>query len=235
MSGLSVENLVVKGGGKRLVDGLSFEVREGEVVGLLGPNGAGKTTTFKALTGLLPVSSGTIRLFGEALSGPLHQRVRRGLGYLPQTTTLIEGLRVIQQVALALEARGEAPSEAVTYLEQVGIAELAERRTTDLSGGELRRVELARSLATQPRVLLLDEPFAGLAPKAIAGLRNEIRTLADSGLAILLTDHAVRDTMPICKRVVLMDQGSVVLQGSPKEVADHPIARQRWLGEDWSN
>ena len=235
MKGLCVENLVVKGGGKRLVDGLSFEVREGEVVGLLGPNGAGKTTTFKALAGILPWVSGTVRLSGEDLNGPLHRRVLKGLGYLPQTTTLIDGLRVIQQVAVALEARGEPASGARSYLEQVGITELAERNTTDLSGGELRRVELARTLATKPTVLLLDEPFSGLAPKAISALGDEIRGLADSGLAILLTDHAVRYTMPLCDRVVLIDRGSVVMQGSPQEVAGHPTARDRWLGEDWSD
>jgi len=156
MTSLAVRDLAVNRGGRRLVHGLSFELQRGEIVGLLGPNGAGKTTTFKALTGLLP-HSGEVRLGGVALRGSLHQRVRKGLGYLPQTTSLVEGLRVSQQVALALEARGASSAEAMTFLEQVGVSDLADRETTDLSGGELRRVELARTLATQPSVLLLDQ------------------------------------------------------------------------------
>ena len=233
MSALAVHDLSVRSGERRLVDGLSFELEPGEVVGLLGPNGAGKTTTFKALTGLLP-SSGTVSLGESPLRGPLHVRVRKGLGYLPQTSSLIDGLRVVQQVAVALEARGEAVSQALKYLDQVGVAHLSEREVRDLSGGELRRVELARTLATEPSVLLLDEPFAGLAPKAISELREEIRSLAHQGIAVLLTDHAVRDTMPICDRVLLIDRGCLVLQGSPEEVASHPTARDRWLGPDWS-
>ena len=233
MSALAVHGLSVRSGERRIVDGLSFELEPGEVVGLLGPNGAGKTTTFKALAGLVP-SSGTVSLGASQLRGPLHLRVRKGLGYLPQTSSLIQGLRVVQQVAVALEARGGAVSQALKYLEQVGIPHLSERETTDLSGGELRRVELARTLATEPSVLLLDEPFAGLAPKAISELREEIRGLADQGIAVLLTDHAVRDTMPICDRVLLIDQGCLVLHGSPAEIASHPTARDRWLGPDWS-
>lgn len=234
MSLLRAQELCVGHKGRLIVESLSFEVRSGEVVGLLGPNGAGKTTTFRALTGLIPVQSGHVFLRDEAVTGPIHRRVQQGLGYLPQTSSLIEGLSVLQQVHVALEARGEKTSAALSFLEQVGVSALADRKIDGLSGGERRRVELARTLATDPSVLLLDEPFAGLAPKAISSLSTEIRRLASTGIGILLTDHAVRETMPLCDRVVLLDMGRLVLQGTPAEVAAHPAAKDRWLGHDWS-
>jgi lipopolysaccharide export system ATP-binding protein len=217
-----------------LLDGVDLRVAPGEIVGLLGPNGAGKTTTFRALTGLIPLAAGEVHLGGALLEGPLHKRVRAGVGYLPQIPSLLEGLSVAQQLHVALEARGASRDDAVGYLARVGLEHLGDRSVEDLSGGEARRVEIARCLATDPKVLLLDEPFAGLDPKAIAILSKDIRGLAQSGLGVLVTDHAVRDTMPLCDRVLLLVQGRIVFQGTPEEIESSATARSRWLGEDWA-
>jgi len=230
---LRAESLVVKAGGKCLLDGVGIHVASGEIVGLLGPNGAGKTTTFRVLTGLLQPDAGAVYLNDAMLGGPLHQRVRAGLGYLPQTPSLLEGLSVVQQLYVALEARGAPRTAAEGYLERVGLQDRTSDSIATLSGGEIRRLEIARCLATDPRILLLDEPFAGLDPKSISRLSSDIRALADDGLGVLVTDHAVRETMPLCDSVSLLVQGSVVLTGTPQEIAENPTARSRWLGEDW--
>jgi lipopolysaccharide export system ATP-binding protein len=217
-----------------LLEGLSFEVQPGEIVGLLGPNGAGKTTGFRALTGLIDSATGEVLLNGRPLKGPLHQRIRAGLGYLPQKSSLIEGLNVEQQLHVALEARRAPLDLAQVYLARLGVEELAKRSVLSLSGGEVRQVEIARCLATDPQILLLDEPFAGLDPKAIRSLSAQITELASSGLGVLITDHAVRETLPLCDRVLLLVQGRVVAQGTPEVIAADPTAKSRWLGRDWS-
>ena len=231
---LVARGLGVSLGGRRVVDGLDLEVRGGEVVGLLGPNGAGKTTTFRLLTGLLPADSGEVLLDGQPLTGPLHARVRRGLGYLPQQRTVLRGLTVRQHVLLALEARGARGADADQLLADAGLTELAGQKATSLSGGERRRLELARCLATAPRALLLDEPFAGVDPVAVEGLTARISALARSGLAVLLTDHAVQAALGTCDRVALLDRGRCVASGTPDEIARDPVARERWLGDSFS-
>jgi len=234
MRGLLARNLRVRLGTHLLLDDINLEVNSGEIVGLLGPNGAGKTTTFRAITGLLPLNAGQVQLGGLPLDGPLYKRVRAGLGYLPQKSSLLEGLTVEQQLHVALEARGAPRSSAQSYLARMGIETLATRTVENLSGGEVRRLEVARCLATEPKILLLDEPFAGLDPKSISALARDIGGLAKAGMGVLITDHAVRETMPLCDRVLLLVQGRVMAQGTPKEIVANPTARSRWLGDDWS-
>ncbi len=231
---LEARGLVRSLGGRRVVDGVDLTVGSGEVVGLLGPNGAGKTTTFRLLTGLLAPESGDVRLRGERLTGPLHRRVRAGLGYLPQHATLFQGLTVRQHLWVPLEARGASRAEAEALLRDAGLESFADRPATTLSGGERRRLEIARCLAGAPSVLLLDEPFAGVDPVAVEGLAQSLRGLATSGLGVLITDHAVREAMGVCDRVVLLVEGRVVVEGAPDQVAADPQARERWLGESWS-
>jgi lipopolysaccharide export system ATP-binding protein len=215
------------------VDGVSLQVHAGEIVGLLGPNGAGKTTTFQAITGGLE-AKGEVFLEGIPLEGPLHVRARRGLGYLPQAPTLISGLSARRHLHLALEARGAPLGEAQDLLEKLGIGDCGDRTPRQMSGGEQRRLEVARCLAVGARVLLLDEPFAGLDPLIVKELGGLFRGLAQEGLGVLLTDHAVREALALCDRVLLMDTGRIVLAGSAAEVAEDPVARDRWLGEGFT-
>ncbi|MEE2751204.1 MAG: ATP-binding cassette domain-containing protein [Myxococcota bacterium] len=234
MSLLEARDVTVDYGPRCAVDHLCLTVGAGEVVGLLGPNGAGKTTTFRVLAGLLePRAGGMVLLDDRPLSGPLHHRVRSGLGYLPQDSSLLEGMSSIDQVSVALNARGAPVEQAMGFLEQVGLEDRAEAVPQELSGGERRRLELARCLAVLPRVLLLDEPFAGLDPRVVSELSGLIRSLAERGLGILLTDHAVREALAVCDRVLLLDEGRVLVEGTVEEVAVHPLARSRWLGEDF--
>ncbi len=230
---LSARGLSVRLGGQRRVDQLDLDVGAGTVVGLLGPNGAGKTTTFKLITGLLRADEGDVRLDGEPLHGPLSARVRRGLGYLPQRRTVLRGLTARQHLLLPLQARGASGDLADSLLADAGLTELADRPADRLSGGERRRLELARCLATAPRALLLDEPFAGVDPVAVEGLTARIAALAASGLAILLTDHAVRAALASCDSVVLLDRGRCVVRGTPAAIAADPVARERWLGAEF--
>lgn len=232
-AGLVVRGLRKRLGGRLVVDEVSFEVPAGRVVGLLGPNGAGKTTTFRLIVGLIAQDAGEILLDGEALTGPLHERVRRGLGYLPQGSALFSGLTVREQLLIPLEARGAPAAEADQLLADAGLTGLAQAAAAGLSGGERRRLAIARCLATRPRALLLDEPFAGVDPVATQALVARFRGLAAQGLAVLLTDHAAREALRACDEVVLLDQGRVVTRGAVEEVAADPRARARWLGEDF--
>lgn len=231
---LEATGLIRSLSGRRVVDDVGLTVRAGEVVGLLGPNGAGKTTTFRLLTGLLAPDAGQVLLRGQPLEGPLHARVRAGLGYLPQHATLFRGLTVRQHLWVPLEARGASRAQAESLLQDAGLTALADAPAVRLSGGERRRLEIARCLAGDPAVLLLDEPFAGVDPVAVGELATRFRSLADGGLGVLLTDHAAREALELCDRVVLLVEGRVVLRGSPADVASDPQARALWLGQAWS-
>ena len=231
---LSAAGLRKSFAGRPVVQGVDLHVAPGEVVGLLGPNGAGKTTVFRMLAGLLALDAGEVRLQGQDVSAlPLHARAQRGLGYLPQQPTVFRGLSVQANVQLVLEARGRPTALAAGILAEAGLEHLASAAAQTLSGGERRRLEIARCLAGEHVVLLLDEPFAGVDPVAVQDLQARVRALAQRGLGILMTDHAVREAMGICQRVVVIDGGIAVCAGSPEQVARDPHVRARYLGDDF--
>jgi lipopolysaccharide export system ATP-binding protein len=222
--------------GRKVVDGVSFDVRPGEVVGLLGPNGAGKTTSFHCVVGLVRQDAGEVLLGGRELTGlPLHARARLGLGYLPQEPSIFRALTVRENFLLVLEGLGlparEREEKARAQLEEFGLVRVAQSRGETLSGGERRRAEIARLLLSGPRFLLFDEPFAGIDPIAVAELQKLIFALKQKGLGILITDHAVRETLASCDRAVLLVEGRLLEAGTPEEIAASPRARALYLGE----
>lgn len=217
-------------GGRRVLDGVDLSVEPGQVVGLLGPNGAGKTTCFRLIAGLDRPDAGTVSLDGVPLDGlPLWRRVRLGLGYLSQEPSVFRGLTVRQNLLVPLERLGQT-ARADALLEEAGLLALAESAAGTLSGGERRRLEIARCLAASPRVVLLDEPFSGVDPVAVADLQGRIRGLAARGIGVLITDHAVREALSVCDRALLLDGGRPLFGGTPEEVANEPQARARYLG-----
>ncbi len=231
--GLVAVGLTRSYGRRCVVRDVSLTVAPGTVHGLLGPNGAGKTTIFRMLAGVERPDAGTVTLDGCPLDSlPLHARARLGLGYLPQEDTLFRDLDARGNVALAAAMVRHGP-DPDALLARVGIAHLAARRVDGLSGGERRRLEIARLLALSPRLLLLDEPFAGIDPVAVAGLQALVRALAAAGLAVLVTDHAVRETLAVCDRATLVESGTVQVEGTPSVVANDQRARDRYLGPDF--
>ena len=222
--------------GRRVVDQVSFDVGPGEVVGLLGPNGAGKTTSFHCVVGLVNPEGGTVHLAGRDLSGlPLHGRARLGLGYLPQEPSIFRKLSVRDNLLLVLEGRGlgtqERNARADAQLTEFGLTRVALSLGETLSGGERRRAEIARLLLSEPQFVLFDEPFAGVDPIAVAELQKLIATLKKKGLGILITDHAVRETLHACDRAVLLVEGKLLEAGTPAEIAASERARAVYLGE----
>lgn len=212
-----------------VLHGLDLQVYAGEVLGLLGPNGAGKSTTFSILAGRLQPDSGTVYMGADCLDGlPLWRRVRAGLGYLSQEPSVIRAMTVADNIGLV----GSGVNVAAA-LEAAGLTDLADAPASTLSGGERRRLEIARSLATAPDVLLMDEPFSGVDPVGVDGLKQTIRQLASRQMGVLLTDHAVRAALEVCDRVILLDQGQVMKAGTPSEVAADPHVQSRYLGTEF--
>lgn len=223
---------------RRVVNGVSLVVRRGEAVGLLGPNGAGKTTCFYMITGLIPPDSGTIWLDGEDItSQPMYQRSRMGLGYLAQEASIFRGMTVEQNIMAVVELnhpRDQLKAETDRLLNELHIDHLRHAPATGLSGGERRRVEIARALAGRPSFILLDEPFAGIDPLAIADIRSVIRYLADQGIGVLITDHNVRETLDITDRVSIISGGSVLFEGTAEEAVNDAEVRRVYLGENYA-
>lgn len=233
---LSAQGLVKSYGGRRVVNNVSLELNRGEVVGLLGPNGAGKTTTFHMITGFIKPDAGKIFLDGVDITGlPVYRRAQRGLGYLSQEPSIFRKLTVEENIRAILEMlsvpKPEISRRVEELLGKLNIAHLAHQRGGTLSGGERRRVELARALATKPAFLLLDEPFTGVDPIVRAEIQQIIRTLCQEGLGILITDHNVRETLEITHRAYLMYDARVLISGTAEELIQNQRAREVYLGE----
>ena len=234
---LRAEGLVKAYRRRRVVDGVRLEVAPGEIVGLLGPNGAGKTTTFNMVVGLVPAEAGRVWLGGQELTGlPIHRRARAGLGYLPQEPSIFRRLTVRQNFLAVLElnpslGRAAREARAQGLIEEFGLTTVAESLGEQLSGGERRRAEIARSLIPAPRFMLFDEPFAGVDPINVGDLQRQIARLKERGLGVLITDHNVQDTLRIVDRAYLIAQGQVIEEGTPRALADSERARTVYLGE----
>jgi len=237
---LEVRGLVKIYGSRRVVDGVDFEVYPGEIVGLLGPNGAGKTTCFRMTCGMIEPNAGTVKLGGIDVTGwPMYRRAREGgMGYLAQESSVFRKLSVqdnllgvMELLGVGRKARRERCDE---LLQQFDIAHLRKSLAMSLSGGERRRLEIARSLVSNPKIIMLDEPFTGIDPVTIDSIQEIIRRLRAGGIAILITDHQVRETLQITDRSYVIRQGKVLCHGSPQEVLDHPDARKYYFGEDMS-
>jgi lipopolysaccharide export system ATP-binding protein len=239
VDGLSAEHLQKTYSGRRVVDNVSLSISQGEVVGLLGANGAGKTTTFYMMVGLEPSESGTISRNGrDVTSLPIYLRARLGLGYLPQEPSIFRKLTAEQNILAVLETMPFTRAERLTRLEELleefGVGHVRKVRGDALSGGERRRVEIARCLATEPRFILLDEPFAGIDPLAIDDIREIILYLKRQGIGILITDHNVRETLGITDRAYIMSEGQILRAGSPSKLIDDAEVRRLYLGERFS-
>ncbi len=225
--------------GRRVVDGISLAVEQGEIVGLLGPNGAGKTTSFYLIVGLVSADSGSISIDSQNITSlPIHQRAQQGLGYLPQEASVFRQLSVKDNLMAILETQKDlsAPEQMErcdTLLREFHITHLADALGQALSGGERRRVEIARALATEPDFILLDEPFAGVDPISIADIKGIISHLKDRGIGVLITDHNVRETLDICERAYIVNAGKVIAEGDAKAVMENAEVRKVYLGENF--
>ena len=222
-----------------VVRNVSISVRRGEAVGLLGPNGAGKTTTFYMIVGLVQPDTGAIRLDGNEITGlPMYRRARLGIGYLPQEASICRGLNVEQNIMSALEVVEPLKDRRDQMLDELlaefGIGHLRRTPSLALSGGERRRLEIARALATQPSYILLDEPLAGIDPIAVGEIRDLVSHLKDRGIGVLITDHNVRETLEVIDRAYIMHDGQVLMEGQPQEVVAHEDVRRVYLGERFS-
>ncbi len=235
---LRAEGLMKRYRKRTVVSDVSLTVESGEVVGLLGPNGAGKTTCFYMILGLVPIDRGTVTLDGDDLTHlPIFRRSRLGLSYLPQEASIFRKLTVAQNIQAVLELQGIESEEIETRLEQLlddlHIGHLRSSPALSLSGGERRRVEIARALATSPRFILLDEPFAGVDPIAVLDIQQIIRFLKERGIGVLITDHNVRETLGICDHAYIINQGSVLAFGKPEEIVYNEAVRKVYLGENF--
>ena len=236
---LHAANLRKAYAGRTVVRDFGFSLRQGEVVGLLGPNGAGKTTCFYMVVGLVAADSGSIRLDDHAITTmPMHERARHGVGYLPQEPSVFRRLSVADNVMAILELRKDLDAkgreaELESLLDELQISHIARSKGVSLSGGERRRVEITRALAAKPRFLLLDEPFAGIDPISVVDIQRIVRQLKARNIGILITDHNVRETLGICDRAYIMNEGAVLTQGSPAEVLANEQVREVYLGKEF--
>ena len=240
MSTLTATGLKKQYKGRNVVNDVSLSVNSGEVVGLLGPNGAGKTTCFYIIVGLIKADKGMLELDNKDITAlPMHQRAKLGVGYLPQEPSIFRKLTVEQNIMAILETRAEMDREERQHrLEQLmQDLHITERRNTlgiSLSGGERRRAEIARALATQPDFILLDEPFAGVDPISVIEIQHLIKQLQDLGIGVLITDHNVRETLKICDRAYILSEGSILTAGSPADVLQNEDVKRVYLGEDFT-
>ena len=239
MATLNARNLSKAYKGRRVVNGISLDVNGGEVVGLLGPNGAGKTTCFYMIVGLIGCDHGSIYLEkADITRDPMHRRARMGLGYLPQEPSVFRKLTVSENILAILETRqdlGETEREEQLHalMQELHIVHLKDATALSLSGGERRRVEIARALAAEPRFVLLDEPFAGVDPISVGDIQELIAHLRDLGIGILITDHSVRETLGICDRAYIINEGQVIAEGDPEHILNHQHVRDVYLGQDF--
>lgn len=236
---LVVEHLRKSYAGRPVVNDISFDINHGEIVGLLGPNGAGKTTTFYSVVGIIKPDQGKVSLDNQVLSGlPIHERAKAGIGYLPQETSVFRRLTVEENLMLVLEFQPlslkERKSRIDILLQEFGIEKLRKASVISLSGGERRRVEIARAIATNPKYLLLDEPFTGIDPIAIQDIQKLIVLLKERGLGILLTDHNPRATLSVVDRANIIHDGKLIFSGTNVEVSQNEMVRRTYLGEDFT-
>ena len=236
---LSIENIKKSYDEKMAVDDISFEINRGETVGILGPNGAGKTTLFYIIAGLIRCDAGKLSLSGTELKNKsISERTSMGLSYLPQESSIFRSLSVKQNIFAALEQRKDLNQEEKILklselLEEFNLKEFSETLGIKLSGGERRRTEIARSLASNPKFILLDEPFAGIDPIAVSDLKNTIRSLNKKNIGVLISDHNVRDTMNICSKVLVVNKGKIIASGLPEEIAKDDLVREVYLGQNF--
>lgn len=236
---LAAEHLAKSYKSRQVVHDLSLDVHSGEIVGLLGPNGAGKTTAFYMIVGLVPADAGRILLGDEDLTQlPMHRRAQRGIGYLPQEASVFRKLSVEDNILAILETRADLEragreEKLESLLDDLRIGHVRKSLGQSLSGGERRRVEIARALAAEPRFILLDEPFAGVDPISVLDIQRIIRELAQRGIGILITDHNVRETLGVCGRAFIVGSGTVIATGTAEDVLANPVVRQTYLGESF--
>jgi lipopolysaccharide export system ATP-binding protein len=236
---LFVENLHKTYDKKAAVDGISFEITSGETIGILGPNGAGKTTLFYMIAGLVTIDTGKIYLSGKELNQKsISERTALGLTYLPQESSIFKGLTVEANILSALEQRKdlnhkESQKELDSLLGDFGLHGLSKTLGIKLSGGERRRTEIARSVASNPKFILLDEPFAGIDPIAVSDLKTIIHSLNEKGIGVVISDHNVRDTMNICTKVLIVNKGKIIANGEPSEIANDKLVKEVYLGKDF--
>lgn len=240
MKMLEAHNLAKSYAKRPVVKDVSLTVKQGEIVGLLGPNGAGKTTCFYMLIGLIEQDSGRITIDGEDIGTlPMHGRAQRGLGYLPQEPSIFRKLSIEDNILAILETRRDLNRQdrrrrLEQLMEELNISHLRKSLGISLSGGERRRAEIARALATEPKFILLDEPFAGVDPISVNDIKTIIRYLSQRQIGILITDHNVRETLDICQKAYIMGEGKVIAKGSPEHILEDQIVRQTYLGEHFS-
>jgi len=238
MTVLSLKTLEKIYNGRRVVDSVDLAIQSGSVVGLLGPNGAGKTTTFYMTVGIIQPEKGHVYVNTEEITPyPMYLRARKGIGYLPQEPSVFPKLTVYQNIMVILETlalnKYEQKQKAETLLDELGILRLSKQKAGQLSGGERRRLEISRALATGPSFILLDEPFAGIDPLAVIDIQNIIRHLSHRNIGVLISDHNVRETLGVCDQAYILNNGRIIESGSPETIAASPTARQIYLGDQF--